>query len=312
MEAVKIVSNQVGVLFLLIAVGFILIKANIIAKSTMKDMSSILLYIVVPTLLVKTYSREFKYNEMISLALAFLISIFFHVLGILISDIFIRKSNNDDYKMDKLSVVYSNCGFMAFPILSVVLGEDGIFYGSAFVAVFNIFLWTHGIKVLTDKSRLNIKKAIFNPGCIAVMLGLATYLFQIKYHPIINDTIDFISSLNTPIAMLVVGGMLADIKWSNFIDIKLLLASFMRILFVSFVGILILKFMKIYLINLNMMNVCISIALCAACPAASSITLIPASMGMEAARGAKIIAFTTICSIITLPLITFIIYSLFI
>lgn len=311
MEAAKIVLNQVGVMFLLVAVGYILIKKKIISGYAITNISNILLYLVVPVLLIKAYSREIKFDEAISLLSAFLISIFFHVLGILIANTLIKKSDNDDYKIDRLSVIYSNCGFMAFPILSVVLGDEGIFYGSAFVAVFNIFLWTHGIKVLTENKNLSIKKVLFNPGCVAVMLGLITYIFQINYPYIIQESIYSICDLNTPLAMFVVGGMLADIKWSKFLDKKLILVTFIRNLCLPIAGVFIIKILKIYLISMNMAEVCMSIALCAACPVAASISLLPVSLGIESSRGAKIIAFTTICSIVTLPFITFITQVLF-
>ncbi|MDU1004445.1 MAG: AEC family transporter [Clostridium butyricum] len=310
MEAAKIVLNQVEVMFFLVVIGLILVKKRIISHSTITDISNTLLYLVVPVLLIKTYTREVKYNELICLMYAFLISIFFHVLGILIANIFIKRSN-DEYKIDRLSIIYSNCGFMAFPILSVVLGEKGIFYGSAFVAVFNIFLWTHGMKVLTDNKKLNIKRAVFNPGCIAVMLGIMTYVLQLKYPPVIVDAIDFIAGLNTPLAMFVVGGMLSDIKWKKFLDIQLIIVTFMRMLCLPIAGVLIIKILKIYIISLDMASVCMAITLCAACPVAASITLLPASLGIEASRGAKSIAFTTICSIITLPFVTFIIQVVF-
>ena len=202
MEAAKIVLNQVGVMFLLVAVGYVLIKKKIISGYAITNISNILLYLVVPVLLIKAYSREIKFDEAISLLSAFLISIFINVLGILIANTLIKKSDNDDYKIDRLSVIYSNCGFMAFPILSVVLGDEGIFYGSAFVAVFNIFLWTHGIKVLTENKNLSIKKVLFNPGCVAVMLGLITYIFQINYPYIIQESIYSICDLNTPLPCL--------------------------------------------------------------------------------------------------------------
>ncbi|MGN0144997.1 MAG: AEC family transporter [Clostridium sp.] len=311
MESAKIVLNQVGVMFLLIAAGLILIKRKIITQASIKSISNLLLYLVVPALLIKAYSREIKYNEFVCLIYAFLISIFFHVIGIIIADIFVKKTKNDDYKIDRLSVIYSNCGFMAFPILSVVLGDEGIFYGSAFVAVFNIFLWTHGINVLIENKKFDIKKAVLNPGCAAVMLGIITYIFQIKFPVIIEEAIGYVADLNTPLAMIVVGGMLADIKWGKFLDIRLILVSFMRNLFLPIAGILIIRIFKIYMISANMTDVCIAISLCAACPVAASITLLPASMGMEASRGSKIIAFTTICSIITLPFVTFLVQTLF-
>ncbi|WP_244834755.1 AEC family transporter [Clostridium sp. BJN0001] len=304
MESYKIVLSQVEIMFILIAVGFILVKKRLISKSSVSDISNILLYIVVPSLMIKAYGRENNKEESLYLIISFILAILFHIVAILISNIMIKKSKNVDYKIDRLAVVYSNCGFMAFPILSAISGDKGIFYGSAFVAVFNVFLWTHGIKIITEGSRFNLKKAVLNPGCIAVLLGIITYAFQIKYPVVINDSIDFFAGLNTPLAMIVVGSMLSDVKLKEFFNFKIMFVTFIRNLFAPAVFIALILLLKLINIKGSMIDVCIASILCASCPAAASITLVPSSFGIDAQHGAKIISFSTICSIVTLPVIT--------
>lgn len=60
----------------------------------------------------------------------------------------IHRGDKGKCAVARMSAMYSNCGFMAFPLISAVLGEIGVFYGSAFVGMFNLFLWTQGRALL--------------------------------------------------------------------------------------------------------------------------------------------------------------------
>lgn len=290
---------------LLIAIGLVSVKKKLISSSIVKELSNILLYLVVPALLIKSYTKEIKKEELIGLGIAFLLSFLFHVLAIIISKIF---KNN---MIEKLGMIYSNCGFMAFPILSVVLGDKGVFYGAAFVAMFNIMIWTSGLKMLTGDKKLNLKKAILNPGCIAAMLGIITYLMQIKYPAIISDTMGFLAALNTPLAMICIGALLSHIKWKELLkDINLLKITFIKNIFIPIIFILLIVVLRLPSISETIRQVCITIILCGACPAASSISIIPVSLDMDGKRGAEIVAITTLFSIITLPLVSYITFKI--
>ena len=151
-----------------------------------------------------------------------------------------------------------------------------------------------------------MKKAIINPGCIAAGLGIITYIMQISYPSVVTDTMDFLADLNTPLAMIAVGCMLSDVKWKEVLkDITLYKIVFIRNIIIPVIFLLILSALHISNISKTVRTVCIAIVLCASCPTANSISLIPKSLGFDGSRGAKIIAFTTILSIITLPLITY-------
>ena len=305
MDSSLIVFHQVGVMALLIAIGLISVKKKLISTSIVKELSNILLYLVVPALLIRSYSKEIKKEELIGLGFAFLLSILFHIVAILISKIF---KNN---MIEKLGMIYSNCGFMAFPILSVVLGDKGVFYGAAFVAIFNIMIWTSGLKMLTGDKKLNLKKSILNPGCVAAFLGIITYCLQINYPKIVSDTMDFLAALNTPLAMLCIGVLLSKIKWKAILkDINLLKVTFIKNIFIPIIFILLIVVMHLPSINETARQVCITIILCGACPAASSISIIPASLDMDGERGAEIVAITTLFSIITLPLVSYITFKI--
>lgn len=101
--------------------------------------------------------------------------------------------------------MYSNCGFMAFPLIAAVLGDIGVFYGSAFVGVFNLSLWTHGRALLLGRRGVTVRGALCNAGVLGTIAGALIYFCRIPLPEIAGDLAASLASLNTPLAMIVIG-----------------------------------------------------------------------------------------------------------
>ena len=87
---------------------------------------------------------------------------------------------------------------------------------TAYMTVFNILVWTHGILVMEKNA--NIKNAwrnLITPAVIAVFVGLVLFLFRIKLPEIIYSPVDMIASMNTPLAMIVAGCNIAQSNLKN-------------------------------------------------------------------------------------------------
>lgn len=164
-----------------------------------------------PCLLINAYRQERTPERTAGLLLAFAISLAFHVIAIAVSRIFIRKDPEGRHRLERMGAVYSNCGFMAFPVLQALMGSEGVFYATAFVGVFNVVLWIEGITTLIPDMKLSLKKCIVNPGCIAVIIGMITYFFQIPYPSFVGETIEYMASMNTPLSMIITGIFLAQV-----------------------------------------------------------------------------------------------------
>ena len=312
MEVVTIVVHQVTIMFLLIAVGIILLKKNIVTLAATRAFCNVLLIIVVPSMMINSYHQPFSAEKTFGLLIAFILAVAVHFLAVAISRLLIRKDEANRYRIERLGAVYSNCGFMGFPVLAALLGTEGVFYGTAFNAVFNIFIWIEGIGTLQDGKKLGLKKSILNPGCIAVMIGLIIYFTQIPIPKQITETVAYLGSMNAPLAMLVTGMFLASVSPREIIkDWRTMKVAFLRTLFIPllFLGCLTLLGVSGWFPGSE--KACIAIAVSASCPAAASIILIPASLGMDGSQGAKILAFSTLLSIITLPLMSFLAFTFF-
>lgn len=299
MELSKILTEQVTILFILISIGFILKKTGKINDTSAKQLSNILLSIVIPCVLIDGFQKEFQPELALKLLSAVFFTLLVHIAMIIICTLIFKKEPAGRYKVNIFSSIYSNCGFMALPLLSAVLGSDGIFYGSAYMIIFNLLYWTHGVAVYTGGIKeLSIKKAFLNPGVIGVFVSLILFFLNITLPKIIIEPVRYMASLNTPLAMVILGTYLANINFKKTLkQLSIYGVSFLRLVLFPIIGIIIAKLM-----NLDE-TAATAIIISTACPTAAVATLFAVKFDADAEYASEIVSITTLFSIVTIPLV---------
>ena len=151
-------------LFVLIGVGFLCGKKGILTDHSSKHITDIVLYIVTPCVMVSAFQRNFSMELAGNIIIGVIFSAVIIAISILIAKITFHDKNKVDNSVYKFATIFSNCGFMSLPLQKAILGDDGWFYGSIFIAVFNIFLWTYGLVMMSgDKKQLSLKKLALQP-----------------------------------------------------------------------------------------------------------------------------------------------------
>ena len=229
---------QVIILFIFIGCGFIGGKKKFISAEGSKVMSNILLYFVTPCLIITSLNIEFDKQKFIDLIVCFGAFTAVQVVTILLVTLIFKGKERKTTTVLRLAVIFSNVGYMGLPLQSAVLGEEGLFYGSICVASFNLVVWTYGIAYSSgDKKVLSLKGIVFNPGIIAVTVGILFFLFSVKLPTPIKTAMEGMAGMNTPLAMLIIGYNLAA---SNILkalkDKKVYLVSFLRLIAVPLVS----------------------------------------------------------------------------
>ena len=306
-EIVSIVFKQVLIMFIFIEIGRFSCKKNILTEEATKVYSNLLLTIVAPALLIDVYQKKLIKEQLAGLAVAFFFAILFHILAIFITNIFIKTRENENYKIERVGAIYSNCGFMAFPILYATLGETGAFYGTAFAGIFNVFFWTNGVMTLSKKGSLSLKKILINPGTMGFLIGIILYLTQIHLPSFIGESISLLASINTPLAMIIIGVFLAKIEIKElFNDFNIYRAAIFRTIVLPLVMIFIIKIIGVTSWFGDGEIVAITTVIACACPSAVSTILFVSKMDLDSKYGAKIVAMSTIFSLFTMPMLTLI------
>lgn len=215
-ENMKAAASSVAVLYIMVAVGFLCDRINIFTEKTAKATVNLLLYVIGPVLLVNSflnmeYSKDTLKKFFISLALAFAT----HIIGIILNIPFFRKKDSRKNPVLKFASIYGNTGFMAIPLAQSLMGTEGVFFASCGMIAYNVFAFTHGTHVMSGEGKFKLKKLILNPGVISCLIGMPLFLLQIKLPSVITQPIEYIGSLNTPIAMLIFGTYLSKTNFKT-------------------------------------------------------------------------------------------------
>lgn len=293
------VGTQVLVLFVLIGVGALLSKLGLITEKGARSMTDVVLYAVTPCVIINAFQREYRPDMLVGLLLTLLIAFLTMLFSVLLAELLYRKMEISRAVVLKFSLVFSNCGFMALPLQQALLGDDGVFYGAAYVAMFNIFMWTYGIITMSGKKSLKgAVRAIVNPGIIGTVIGVVLFAFSIKLPVVLSSPIGMLAALNTPVPMLVIGFHLIHS------DFRRVLTDKSAYVAMSF---------RLILIPLAVMGVLLALhvdstvtaatVIAVSSPVAAFTTMMAVKYGHDAELSAGIVSASALFSLLTMPLV---------
>ncbi|KMT21047.1 AEC family transporter [Clostridium cylindrosporum] len=299
MEYMNII-NQIIILFLIIIVGFIAGKNKIISQEANVTLSKILLNITLPFLIISAFNFDFSKNMLKTAVTILIISIFVHGTLSIVSLILYKKQEEGVRKVLRFITIFSNCGFIGYPVAGSIYGSEGIFYAAIYNVGFNIFVWTIGILIFQSgnvKGKGLLRKVFINPGIISVSIGMTLFVFSIKLPYVISETIKLIGNITIPLSMIIVGVSLCGTSLkSAFKEGVYYYASFFRLVLVPLVVYFILTLFKFKGIYLGIPLIV------SAMPAAANTVTFAQIYNGDVSCATKITIVSTIFSAITLPL----------
>ncbi len=292
------VGIQVLILFLMISVGFTITKTKLLNADGAAQFTNLLLYIVTPCVIISSFeSMEFSSKTINELLIAAGCAIFTHIIGFVIG--FALFGRNDTKVRSPLicTCALSNCGFMGIPMAAALLGSQGVFLASVYIAVFNIFSWTVGYGLFTG-GKLNLKKALINPGVIGTLIGLLIFFLKLNLPYPITSAVNYIAGVNSPLAMAVIGYYLASapLKFEKG-DEKMFLAMAMRLIAIPLICF---GTFKLIGINGNLIFACI---IPATAPCAAMVMMFSAKFDADTKLSSKGLSYSHLFSVVTMPLL---------
>lgn len=293
------VLTQVVILLILILLGAILTKAHILTEQGVKSMTDTVLILVTPCVIIKSFIREFNTSVLKNLLISFLIAFLAHIGFILISHLILHDKNKARERVLRFGAIFSNCGFMSIPLQQALLGDEGVFYCSSYIAIFNLFIWSYGlISMSGDKKYLTPKKILLSPGIIALTIGLIIFLLSIPIPKIILEPISYMAALNTPIPMIIIGYHLMQSNvLKGLTDVKSLFAMAVKLVIFP-----LLMLGVLYLCGVRGTMLVSSVITCSA-PTAAITTMFSAKYGADTSLSVNMVSISTILSLATMPVI---------
>ncbi len=293
------VFTQVVILFILIFLGFILNKTKIFNNASIKGITDVVLYLVTPAAIINSFIREFDPALLKNLGIGFIATFLAHIIFILLSLLLVKSKDVSQQKVLQFCIIFSNCGFMSLPLLQAVLGDDGVFYGATYIAVFQVLIWSYGVFLMGDGLKTaTLKKAIFNPGTIGFTIALLIFVSRLPIPAILREPISYMASLNTPLPMIIIGYHLANSNvLSKLNNLNLLFCIFLKLTILPLIVVL-----GFYICGLKG-TMPIALTICASAPTATISTMLAAKFGRDTELSVSAVSLSTLLSIISMPLI---------
>ena len=316
-----VVLQQAVIMLILIAVGALCFKLRILRKRTTSQISSLVLKVVNPIVILMSFQREFNAELVHNLLWTFLLAVIAYAIAFLVSYLCIRRKPGRETVIERFSAVYSNCGFMGIPLVQAMFGYEGVFYLTAFIATFNAFVWSHGVMQMSgQKSLRSLLKVLRSPAIIAIVLGMVMFFTRLTlpaipddpdawaklplllrgfktFMALLREAFEMIGSLNSPLAMFVAGATIIQT------DLPAVLRK-PRVFYICFLRLIaapVLTILVFLLFPLDKM-VEMTVLAAASAPCAAICTMMALSYKRNAAYASEIFGVSTLLSIATMPL----------
>lgn len=290
-----LIIEQIVIMMALMAVGYVIYKIRMIDDYTTKQLSSLILYVVVPCIMLVSFTQEYSYDKFIGFFIALIASFVIIFIGIFAGRIILGK----DTGLEQYACGFSNAGIIGIPLVSSVLGTDYVFYVSAFFAAFFITTWTYGEYLIEGPGHVNLKKVITNPVVICTVVGIGLFVFNVKLPDILKSACNSIGGLNTPLGMMMLGTYIAKEDLGKMFKNKMCyLVSLIRLIIVPLICLFILKFVYVPFEQIKMV-----LLICACSPCAATLAMFSQMCGKDYSYGARMVSLSTLFSPVTMVFI---------
>jgi len=314
-----IVAKQVAILFVLVGTGAVCRRAKLVDAFAIRGLVNVLILLVTPSIVVTCFQRPFDPAMLRQLALAFVIATAAHLVAIALACLTAR---GDDHTRPvlRLATVFSNAGFMGIPLEHAILGAEGVFYGIVYVAMFNVFMWSWGLREMrnnriVESSNDRIKgcseipnpsnssnpsnlKMFVNPGTVGIAIGLPLFLFSVTLPEIVASPVKMLADLNTPFAMIVIGYYLAGADLRTLF----LLPAVHTAAFVRLVAFPMMVLGGLYLCRGWLdRTMALAMVTAASAPVAAMVTMFASKYNRDVDMSVGLVSGTTLLSVVTMP-----------
>lgn len=300
MEVVKLLINQIVIMFLYMIFGFVLFKGKKISKEGSANMASLLVWLIIPVVVVKSFCVEPTRERIVGLLLSIAAAVAAQGLSMLVSHLFFKKR-----PIDNFAAAFSNAGFIGIPLVTATVGGDAVFYIAFFVAILNILQWVYGVAVITEKKMKITGSTLVHPLILGTVLGLVLFFTGLgaKLPTVVMSTLSGISAVNAPLAMIIMGVYLAqaDMK-SLWTDKQLYILSIVRLVLIPLLTLALLWGMHLLIPALNT-TIVLALLIAAIAPVGANVAVYAQLHNKDYVYASKTVVISTLLSLVSMPLV---------
>ncbi len=296
-----VVADQIFILVLLIAAGYAAVSTKIMDPRATRGLSGLLVNVTIPALIIASMQVPITPARLTGAEILFFATVMFFAFSFAVARATSRviPMAPSERGVFQFAIVFGNVGFMGFPVARALLGSESLFYVAIFNLVFNVLAFSVGIAMLTrGRGERFDPWLLANPGIAASVAGFLLFLGSVGIPSPFIDAIDLLGGVTTPLAMIVIGAMIATFPAREMIgDWRIWAAS--AVLLLAIPAAYCCLFSAIFadpLVNGVMITM-------AAMPAAANTAIFAEQYGANARLASQIVFVSTIGSLVTIPLV---------
>lgn len=296
MGTAELISLQLR-MFLIMLVGLLFRKKNVISDEGKKNLTDLVIYLILPCNIVKSFLIEFDGGTLKNFGLILLISVLIQVFCAVLAKLLYRRTVQGHGPVLKYATVASNSGFLGNPVAEGVFGSMGLALASVYLIPQRIVMWSAGVSYFTGGAdrKTVVRRVVTHPCILAVCLGFTLMLTQVSLPPFLEASLRDVGNCNTAMSMLVIGTILADVRFRELFDKSLFWFSGLRLVLIPLA-----VFAGCLLCRVDKLVTGVSVLL-AAMPAASTTAILAAKYEGDAVYASKCVVLTTVLSLVATP-----------
>ena len=295
-----LLTKQIAELFIMILLGYILVKSNLLTKQDSKVLSTVALYIVTPCVIINAFQVQHSQDVKNGLILSFLAAIIIHIIYIV--GVRIVGKGYTLNGVEKATIIYTNAGNLIIPLVQALLGKEWVVYTTGYILVTTIFIWTHGRMLICEEKGFNVKELLKNVNVVACIMGILMFALKIQFPSLITETMDSMSATIAPICMIVAGMLIAGMNVKDCLKNKrLYVITFLKMIVFPLFAVSLLKFTNLSSMVKNGDIILLISLLASIAPTAASVTQLAQIYDADSEYASAYYFITTLLCILTMP-----------
>ena len=300
---ITVVINQMIILFLLMAVGYIIARVGVVGSVFKDNLSTFIINVTMPLMIISAVTSSTVQGNAEDVLTVFILSIVTYLVLPVLAFVLnkILSVPKEDRNLYTYMTIFSNIAFMGFPVILSIFGEGAIFYAAIFNLMFNFMNFSLGIALMTEDNSGHFDiKNFLKPGIFASVLAVILFFTKITLPAPIVDTMKNLGDTTSPLAMIVIGMSLSQIPLrSVFTEIRLYPYTILKQIIIPYLSWLLLR-------NLITSDLILGITVIViAMPVGTSAVLFSTEYHGNTILATKTVFITTLASLITIPLIVY-------
>lgn len=295
-----LLMQQIVQLFLMIFMGYLIVKTGLVRDDDSKVLSKIILYLIVPCVIINAFQVNYTTDTVKGLLIAFAASVLTQVVLLIVISAAGKLLHLNEVEV--ASVYYSNSGNLIVPIVTFILGQEWVLYGCVFMSVQLVFLWTHCKKIISREASYDWKKILLNINMISIFIGVVLFFTKIFLPEIIGNTLASVGTMIGPASMIVTGMLFAGMNLKQiFANKRVYFITFLRLIAVPLIALVLIKLSNLASFSADGNKIMLIVFLAIITPSASTVTQMCQVYGNDSKYASAINVMTTLLSIITMP-----------